>query len=85
MSSIIVVEGIHDEMRIKSIFPQAQVLTTNGREIDPNTLSLVKKLSEDHSIIVLTDPDGPGEKFVRFYPKPFQVVSMRLLGKRLYQ
>lgn len=62
MSSIIVVEGIHDEMRIKSIFPQAQVLTTNGREIDPNTLSLVKKLSEDHSIIVLTDPDGPGEK-----------------------
>lgn len=62
MASVIVVEGIHDEMRIKSIFNDANVLTTNGREIDANTINLIKKLSLDYEIIIFTDPDSPGEK-----------------------
>lgn len=62
MSSVIVVEGIHDEMRIKNIFKDAVVVTTNGREIPPTTLAFIKKLSLNNEIIVFTDPDSPGEK-----------------------
>ena len=62
MASVIIVEGIHDEMRIKSIFSEANVLTTNGREIDSKTIDLIKKLSVDYDIIIFTDPDAPGER-----------------------
>ena len=62
MASVIVVEGIHDEMRIKSIYPDVNVVTTNGREIDISTIELIKTLSIENDIIIFTDPDSPGEK-----------------------
>ncbi len=62
MNSVIVVEGIHDEMRIKSLFPKANVVITNGREISDDTLKLIKTLSLSNEIIIFTDPDFPGEK-----------------------
>ena len=61
MSSVIVVEGIHDEMKIKSVYPNANVVITNGSEISKITLDLIKKLSETNEIIIFTDPDSPGE------------------------
>lgn len=61
MNSVIVVEGIHDEMKIKSVFPNANVVITNGREISQSTLDMIKKLSETNEIIIFTDPDSPGE------------------------
>ena len=61
MSSVIVVEGIHDEMKIKSVYPDANVVITNGSEISKITLDLIKKLSETNEIIIFTDPDSPGE------------------------
>lgn len=62
MSSVIVVEGIHDEIKIKSIYPEASVVTTNGREISDYTIELIKTLSLNNDIIIFTDPDSPGEK-----------------------
>lgn len=62
MSSIIVVEGLHDEIKIKSVFPDSHCVITNGSEISNDTLKLIKKLSEEHEIIIFTDPDSPGEK-----------------------
>lgn len=62
MQDIIVVEGIHDVQRIKSVYKDANCIITNGREIDPKTIETIKKLSETHRIIVFTDPDTPGEK-----------------------
>ena len=61
MNSVIVVEGIHDEMKIKSVYPDANVVITNGSEISQITLDLIKKLSETNEIIIFTDPDSPGE------------------------
>lgn len=61
MSSVIIVEGIHDEMKIKSVYPDANVVITNGSEISQSTLELIKKLSETNEIIIFTDPDAPGE------------------------
>ncbi len=62
MSSVIVVEGVHDENRIKSIYPELEVITTNGREISKDTLELIQKASKYNQIIIFTDPDAPGEK-----------------------
>lgn len=60
---IIVVEGIHDESKIKSVFPDAYCIITNGREIKKQTIEYLQKLSENNNnIIVFTDPDSPGEK-----------------------
>jgi ribonuclease M5 len=60
--AIIVVEGIHDEAKLKSIYPDCNCVITNGREIDDSTIEYIKKLSETHEIIIFTDPDSPGER-----------------------
>ena len=61
MNSVIIVEGIHDEMKIKSVYPNAHVVITNGREISDKTIDLIKTLSLNNEIIIFTDPDAPGE------------------------
>jgi ribonuclease M5 len=60
--AVIVVEGIHDEARLKSIYPDCNCVITNGREIDDSTIEYIKELSKTHEIIIFTDPDSPGEK-----------------------
>lgn len=62
MSSVIVVEGIHDQMRIQSIYPEANIVITNGREISSETIAFIQELSKANEIIIFTDPDSPGEK-----------------------
>lgn len=62
MSSVIVVEGVHDQIKILSVYPDAKVVITNGSEISQATLEFIKSLSLTHEIIIFTDPDTPGEK-----------------------
>lgn len=62
MNDVIVVEGLHDEIKIKSVYPDAFCVITNGSEISDETLRFIKKLSENHNIIIFTDPDSPGER-----------------------
>ena len=62
MSDVIVVEGLHDEIKIKSVFPDAFCVITNGSEISDDTIKYIKKLSETYGIIIFTDPDSPGER-----------------------
>ncbi|MCM1131392.1 MAG: ribonuclease M5 [Roseburia sp.] len=62
MSSVIVVEGLHDKIRIESVFPDANIIITNGSEISEDTVELIKNLSKTNEIIIFTDPDSPGEK-----------------------
>ena len=59
---IIVVEGTHDEIKVKAAFPNATCVITNGSEINNDTIELIKELSKKHRIIIFTDPDSPGEK-----------------------
>ena len=62
MKKIIVCEGLHDEIKIKSAFPGAKCIITNGSEIPLDTLNTIKTLSKTHEIIIFTDPDYPGER-----------------------
>lgn len=62
MSSVIVVEGLHDKIKVESVYPEAFIVITNGSEISKDTITLLKRLSVDNAIIVFTDPDSPGER-----------------------
>lgn len=59
---IIVVEGMHDVSKIKSVYKDANCIITNGREISNETIECIRELSKTNRIIIFTDPDSPGEK-----------------------
>lgn len=57
----IVVEGRHDEARLKEIV-DAHIVVTNGEYLRKETLELLKELNELHGIIIFSDPDNPGKR-----------------------
>lgn len=61
ISEVIVVEGKNDVMAVKRAV-DAFVISTSGSGITKDLLIMLKKLHEECGIIVLMDPDGPGEK-----------------------
>lgn len=58
---VIVVEGNHDKARLKQVEPSLDIVITNGREISEDTLDLLKTLHQTRGIILMMDPDAPGE------------------------
>ncbi len=61
-NEVIVVEGKNDQERIAKLYKDALVITTNGSQISKETLTAIKTLSQTHKIILLLDPDYPGER-----------------------
>lgn len=61
-NQIIVVEGKHDEQKIKSIFPEVECIVTNGSEISSETLNLIYQTSLVREVVIFTDPDYPGKQ-----------------------
>lgn len=59
---IVVVEGIHDQQRLKSIFPEIECLITNGSEISETTMDMIARANETRGIILFLDPDFPGKR-----------------------
>lgn len=59
---IIVVEGRDDTKRLTETFGPIDTIETRGSAIDDETLALIKKAQATRGVIVLTDPDFPGEK-----------------------
>ncbi|MEC9484663.1 MAG: ribonuclease M5 [Candidatus Izemoplasma sp.] len=65
INEVVVVEGYHDLARIKHIFPDCDVVITNGSEISQTTLDELKQLNDDRGLILLLDPDMQGERIRR--------------------
>lgn len=61
-NQVIVVEGFHDEQKIKSIFPEVECIVTNGSEISDETLNLIYETSLVKEVILFLDPDYPGKQ-----------------------
>lgn len=80
---VIVVEGKNDAFKIKSVFPDAIVVTTNGSAIDPSQLDILKKLDMSHDIVLLTDPDHAGERIRRIVSKHLKHVYHVFLDRSL--
>jgi len=64
-NQVIVVEGKHDEQKIKSIYPEVECLVTNGSEISKETLSLIYQTSLVRDVILFMDPDHPGKQITQ--------------------
>ena len=62
INEVVVVEGYHDLDAVKKVFPTVDVVITNGSEISIETLNELKVLNEKRGLILLLDPDYPGEK-----------------------
>ena len=61
ISEIIVVEGKNDIEAIKRAV-DADCIATSGSGLSKEKIEFLKELSKQRKIIVLMDPDGPGEK-----------------------
>ncbi len=62
---VIVVEGKHDEQKLKSIFPEIECIVTNGSSISKETLNLIYETSLKREVILFLDPDFPGKKITQ--------------------
>lgn len=61
IKEIIVVEGKDDTTAIKRAV-DADTIETNGSAVNETTIEKVKRAQETRGVIILTDPDYPGEK-----------------------
>ena len=59
---VIVVEGIHDEERLRSFIPGVETISVNGSEINDNCLKMLKELSKTRELVLFFDPDYPGQR-----------------------
>ncbi len=65
INEVVVVEGYHDLARIKAIYPNTDVVITNGSEVSQTTLEELKQLNNQQGLILLLDPDMQGERIRR--------------------
>ena len=69
---VIVVEGKSDIARVSHAV-EADMIATEGFGIRRETLEQIRLAYEKRGIIILTDPDGPGERIrqrlTRLFPK----------------
>lgn len=65
IKEVVVVEGYHDLAKLKEIFPNIDIIITNGSEINKETLEELKKLNESRGLILFLDPDYQGERIRR--------------------
>lgn len=56
----IVVEGRHDEAKLKGIL-DAHIIVTQGTHLSLETLAYIVDMHQDHGVIIFTDPDTPGK------------------------
>ena len=59
---VIIVEGRDDTRRLKEIFPGIETFETGGSALNEAKLEQIKYLQGHRGVIVLTDPDYPGQK-----------------------
>lgn len=61
IKEVVVVEGKTDTATLQNIF-EVDTIETKGLSLNDRTLSLIKETARRRGIIVLTDPDFPGNK-----------------------
>ncbi len=70
---VVVVEGIHDELRLKEIFSDIDTISTNGSEVSEALLESLEQLAKTRDLILFLDPDSAGERIRR-------IISTRILN-----
>ncbi|MCE4957937.1 ribonuclease M5 [Macrococcoides caseolyticum] len=74
INEIIVVEGKDDTTRIKMAV-ECDTIETNGSAINDDTIEMIAHAAEVRGVIVLTDPDYPGNKIRKIIEQRVPVVK----------
>ena len=61
IKEVLVVEGKNDTKRLQSFF-DVETIETSGLGLSKETLEYIKEVNEKRGVILLLDPDTPGEK-----------------------
>ena len=61
IKELIVVEGIHDLNKLKTVV-DAEIIVTHGMHLSDDVLQTIIENAESRGVIVFTDPDTPGDK-----------------------
>jgi ribonuclease M5 len=69
---VFVVEGKNDFSRLKQLYPDIFVMTTNGSEISQESIDALMKLDETHDIILFLDPDYAGKRIRNILSKKLE-------------
>ncbi len=81
IDALIVVEGVTD-IQFLSTFIDADFVITNGSAINQSAIDLIKAAkSKNKEVIVLTDPDFPGEKIRDFLARTIPGLSHAFVPK----
>lgn len=62
IKEVVIVEGKNDYAKLKEVFKDIDIITTNGSEISSETLDLIENAAKSRGIIIFTDPDYPGTR-----------------------
>ncbi|KDN59653.1 MAG: ribonuclease M5 [Exiguobacterium sp.] len=61
IQEVIVVEGRDDTTRLQEVY-DVDTIETNGSAVSKQTLERVRRAQETRGVIILTDPDYPGDR-----------------------
>jgi len=78
---VVVVEGNHDKAKLKEIYKDLTILTTNGSAIEKQVIEELKLLSKSHEIILFLDPDHAGNRIRRILTKALVNVKHAYLNQ----
>ncbi|WDL99007.1 ribonuclease M5 [Alicyclobacillus sp. ALC3] len=82
ISEVVVVEGLHDRQAVERAV-QADVWVLGGDRVAHRTLAELRRAATSRGVIVLTDPDGPGERIRRRVADAIPGVRHAFLSRRL--
>lgn len=80
LKEVLVVEGKMDTVAIRRAL-EADTIETGGFNLAPHTLRQIKAAYEKRGIIILTDPDGAGERIRRFLTERFPNAGQAFVPK----
>lgn len=80
LKEVLVVEGKMDTVAIRRAL-EADTIETGGFTLAPYTLKQIAAAYEKRGIIILTDPDGAGERIRRFLTERFPNAGQAFIPK----
>ena len=81
LKEVLVVEGKMDTVAIGKAL-EADTIETGGFTLAPYTLRQIEAAYKKRGIIILTDPDGAGERIRRFLTERFPEAGQAFIPKR---
>lgn len=80
LKEVLVVEGKMDTVAIKRAVA-AETIETGGFTLSPYTLDKIKAAYDKRGIIILTDPDGAGERIRKYLTEKFPNAGQAFVPK----